>query len=588
MSIIGEISAAAQFAQLGIELFKGCIEAYKFLYTAQHIGSDGDLLDTKLAVQYAKFQSWAARVGLPSNPDTRLNWHPIVLLLGQQLRLWREATDLHGQYQLGPVAEGSTVDEADAPLEVANGTVAGSTTAAIVQQLNEAYLQDRTDPRRRSQSKAIRQRNSPFKKFTWAAVNKTRLEKLVKEITDINSQLVEFLHDIDQRQIGYHLDSLGRMLVSYCDRQDQLETLQHSLPYQAEAISAAARVKRDRLSLGLDQADASEPRRLLPSATRKDGSFRHFNEQKLVEDMHGQYSGWRITRYQSRDIDIVALVEWRRIESNWAPMRSGLKDLALLLTRAKDGAFHSPNCVGYVALEDAKRFGFVYDVSDVADAHEPSSVHSHSLYDLIPSSQEGGQGCRFVPIKHRMRIAFEIAEAVIQLHTVGWLHKGMNSRNVRFIDRKSKPLKAIVAGKPHLVGYVYSRQTSAVNLTELPINSTAGDIYRHPKARGQGRESFQRVFDLYGLACILVELALWERLSDILRRHADDAASSPTELHELCGEPGFTDELEHHLRPEYLEAIGLCLGSHGTNEDDGDDSTYMEAGILDKLRTCTL
>ena len=586
MSILGEISAAAQFAQLGIELFKGCIEAYKFLYTAQHIGSDGDMLDTKLAVQYATFDRWAGRVGLPSNPDTRLNWHPIVLLLGQQLKLWREATELHGRYQLGSATEASAVQEADNQL--VNGSSPESSTAAIVQQLSEVFLQDRTDARRTTQARTIRQRNNPLRKFTWAAVDKTKLEKIVKEITDINSQLVEFLHDVDQRQIGYDLELLGRMLVSHCDRQDQLETFQQSLPYQADAVGAAARLKRDRISLRLDQTAPEGQQRLPPPTPRKDGRFRHFNERKLVKDIHGEYSGWKITRYQSTDIDIVVLVEWRRLDSNWAPMRDGLKDLALLLTRANDDTYHSPRCVGYVALEGAKRFGFVYDVTEVAEAHEPSSVRSHSLFDLFPSAKASDQGCRFVSIRHRMRIAFDIAEAVIQLHTVGWLHKGMNSRNVRFIDQSSKPLKDVVAGKPHLVGYVYSRQTGAVNLTELPISSNEGDIYRHPKARGHSRQSFQRTFDLYGLACILIELALWERLGDILKRYADDASKRQPDLFELYTKADFREELEHNLRPEFSEAIGLCLEPHEANVDDEDDSTFTETDILNKLRDCRL
>jgi hypothetical protein len=298
-----------------------------------------------------------------------------------------------------------------------------------------------------------------------------------------------------------------------------------------------------------------------------------------VIDMETQYQGMRITSYNTT----VVMVEWRTITANWDAVKEYLRDLAMLLSQASDSAFHSLPCAGYVDMQESGRFGFVYDITDFTTGADASSVQTRSLFDLFAE-------CPFVSIVDRMRIACDMAEAVLQLHTAGWLHKGICSENVRFVSAARSTARLIVGSSAYLVGYGYARPdtASAAVMTELPVTATDRDLYRHPNARGQARQSFQMRFDMYGLACVLTELALWKRLEDVLQKYCSwTAQQALPSLNELFGDAGFQDELSFHVGPKYIRAIELCLAtprSSGLGQGGGDGG-LIETGVLDALRS---
>ena len=421
------------------------------------------------------------------------------------------------------------------------------------------------------------------RRFTWALGGKEKLEKIVSEITSLNSQLVEYLNDADQAEFRHEVGTLFRALVSECSATEEVDAVRMAMPPDAPtAILAAARVKKLRLALKLARHGGDKentPEKSDEPSTLIEGC-KHFKWHRLVIGMETQYQGMRIASYNTT----VVMVEWRTITANWDAVREYLRDLAMLLSQASDSAFHSLPCAGYVDMQESGRFGFVYDITAFTTGADASSVQTRSLFDLFTE-------CPFVSVVDRMRIACDMAEAVLQLHTAGWLHKGICSENVHFVAAARSSPRLIVGSSPYLVGYGYARPDtpSAAIMTELPATAANRDLYRHPSARGQARQNFQMRFDMYGLACMLTELALWRRLEDVLQKYYSwTAQQALPSLNGLFGDAGFRDELSFHVGPKYIRAIELCLAtprSSGIGQEGGGGG-LIETGVLDALRSC--
>ena len=91
-----------------------------------------------------------------------------------------------------------------------------------------------------------------------------------------------------------------------------------------------------------------------------------------------------------------------------------------------------------------------------------------------------------------------------------------------FLDIDERNWEQSTALGPYVAGYEYARAWTAVELSDLPPSCPEIDLYRHPRAQGDARPSFQKAFDLYALGCVLLEIALWASLRDILLQAANE------------------------------------------------------------------
>ena len=154
-------------------------------------------------------------------------------------------------------------------------------------------------------------------------------------------------------------------------------------------------------------------------------------------------------------------------------------------------------------------YAYVYEVANLDE--EPSQTNStiRPLLNLFEHQRNPS-------LSYRVQVAVALAETVLQLHTAGWLHKGIRSENVLFLDRDKLCWEIGNSLGPYLAGYDYSRADNPLEMTEDAPQTSNIDVYRHPQAQGAARPSFNKSFDLYALECVLLEIALWKKLQDIL------------------------------------------------------------------------
>jgi serine/threonine protein kinase len=202
---------------------------------------------------------------------------------------------------------------------------------------------------------------------------------------------------------------------------------------------------------------------------------------------------------------------------------------ALLRHSPKPEAFRVPHCLGYFdnarpsdsseadseSEEDSTdaRIGFVFE-KPLGDGVSPDALPV-SLFDLLSS--------RKPRVTDRIRLAHAIANCLLYLHSVNWLHKGLRSHNIVFFpiagDEKGGRSTEIDWSKPYLSGFDFARPARADEMTEIPGHVPTYNLYRHPSTQAFGfgpRESFRKTFDIYSLGVILVELAHWRTVDKIL------------------------------------------------------------------------
>lgn len=306
--------------------------------------------------------------------------------------------------------------------------------------------------------------------------------------------------------------------------------------------------------------------------------------------------------------------------------------VALLSHTPKPTAFRTPQCLGFFDLAEGipadqvevrdMRLGLVFARPDASSKQQSLDAHGSgtidptappvSLRELFDEDRRGGpmsqspsaedanagtkpQRRRLSPppryrrvtpsVTQRVALAHAVANCLLHLHAVNWLHKGLRSRNVLFFRGGDSKSPTIDYSRPYLSGFDFSRPARPDEFTLPPPedDDLEADMYRHPctqvtgyhhglsaappciqsssssgsgsgggtdaapprptqgekapaapgmlspttaVAGGQQRQRFRRSFDIYALGVLLVEIAHWAPVDEVLGVRAGPGVAS--------------------------------------------------------------
>lgn len=596
MSGIEVAASAAGLVSLSLTVFRGCIQAFQFAETASQLGADADIIRCKLEWEQYRLYQWAEQVGLEDRPNHRLNWSLAANILRQMEALLTSSKEWKERYHLDVVELDDNAPERQ-DFANANATARRTGFGAVIAKLKPHYTS--------TSSRIIQESNAPFKKLEWAAIGKEKLTKLVEDISYFNKCLHNLLESSDRNFVSAALGTLLRDIISRSDVSSELdvvkELLQTTSVASSEAVASAASLKKIRLILGLGKSADGGHQSRISSGVKL--TLTYLKPKHLVrEAMHNHPRGREIARYKS---DLV-LIEWRFIKTNLEPKIKGRVDqLAILLGNTKEASFHSFHCIGILPKDSAYQpkneaeicYGLVFSLALPQIAALPSSHPTIlTLSDLYLRSRRPS-------LSERLSIAQALAETLLQLHTTGWLHKGIRPENVLFLDADGHGWESRSAKGPYLAGYEYSRPSNAE--TETVPSQPELELYRHPSAQGPARSNFNKAFDLFALGCVLLEIALWTDLQEIFKSiSAQDPRNGVSEK-QSAARSGKSDWAEINAGKDYLlmkdqkgdpanvafyagdtfwEVILLCLHAPVDNLDDED--LEIQKLIVERLKEC--
>jgi len=225
------------------------------------------------------------------------------------------------------------------------------------------------------------------------------------------------------------------------------------------------------------------------------------------------------------------------------------------------------------------RIGFVFEKPK--DEGVSPDTPPISLFDLLSSSPKPR-------VTDRIRLAHAVANCLLYLHSVNWLHKGLRSHNIVFFPTASKgkngTSKKVDYSKPYLSGFDFARPARADEMTEIPGDVPAYNMYRHPSTQGQGfgpRESFRKSFDIYSLGVVLVELASWKTIDKVLGLEVGRMRTA-MKIRDTLLEESRIQEVGSNMGEMYESATKKCLagGSElGILETDDETSDAVAAKL---------
>ncbi|CAI6340790.1 unnamed protein product [Periconia digitata] len=202
--------------------------------------------------------------------------------------------------------------------------------------------------------------------------------------------------------------------------------------------------------------------------------------------------------------------------------------LSILAKLANDQTFHGTlTCRGYFEDPAQPRFGFVFELpsfvySGISDAQK--SEEELRPVTLLSALQTGSKTLHnpnsiTPPLEDRFRLAFTLGTTFSKIHGDNFVHKDVNSSNI-LMFRKNKRQSAnsralqFALRSPVICSFdLFSEYDIEPTNTMPPLN-----IYRHPedpKFTGDKSKQYGPQFDLYSLGLVLLEVGLWQPLSDL-------------------------------------------------------------------------
>lgn len=409
------------------------------------------------------------------------------------------------------------------------------------------------------------------KRLKWATCSKERYEKLISGLREFNDVLIDLVdseariairkttRETDMTILHLHsrVDDILQLFKALLSEKASFPAVRSSSACQGEEALHAQ--KRELAGLAYFKAvntsiedntslacSGSLIERKRTPATRLQRSDIH-----LLNDLEeGEYR-WEAEYHQSGKPIERVWVEWRAndpiTEAQPALNPSRVDKLVSLLSDTnKPDLLRVPHCIGYFDETGHKensyrrgRLGFVFE------RPSPKSAGPVSLRALIRS--------RTKPVlTERINLAKAIANCLMSLHSVNWLHKGIRSQNVLFFLEDGN---IIDYSNPYISGFGYARPAFREDMTEMVSEDPAVDMYRHPRTHGlgpwEGRPGFKRTFDIYSLGLLLVEIATWQTLETVLGL-GDPSRLSTSDLRDI--QKRMLDEKRH------LESVGANAG----------------------------
>ncbi|KAH8882492.1 kinase-like protein, partial [Thozetella sp. PMI_491] len=256
------------------------------------------------------------------------------------------------------------------------------------------------------------------------------------------------------------------------------------------------------------------------------------------------------------DSDKTVLVDWLEYDENWRSstgkeLFSRVESIARILRDEENATqFHSLRCLGYYHSTSHHSFGLVFDPNLLDNELQPSQPLS--LTKLIEQCRK----LRMRPdLGAKFRLAKALATVVMDWHKVGWVHRRISAFSIIFLGADLDSVLESI-NKPFFLGFQYSRHNVPDAFTTGPPDQPELQDYCHP-AYLENPARHQAEYDYYSLGLVLLEIAYWKRLKDIVSNFIDENQSPENLRNWLIQSP--VAEVHTVMGRVYENAIRTCL-----------------------------
>ena len=363
------------------------------------------------------------------------------------------------------------------------------------------------------------------RRLVWAAVGKHHFEDLLGKLSKCRASLYDWMDDHIQLAILENTRSANLEMLEVrkdiSELRHFLEALtflnrQQSIDGSTDASSSITRVDlegltrfkisneeyiQDRGRIDRETHHVEKDRKQVQSVTMID-EFRV--SAKLVEDPEQSVDVWIEWRAYSRE----------NYEDNDGIIVHGIppsvvgrmRELVSLLRFEQPSELCLPTCLGYFddyeEIEKEQRYGIIY-----ARPYGIGQITQRSLFTLLKNLAQPS-------LTDRIQLSRNITSCLLYLHTVNWIHKDLRSESIIFYKEEGQKF---TFSQPIISGFDHSRPDQEGTVTTSIKLRPRNELYKHPLNQGKvPKEHGCKVFDIYALGLILLEVAYWMPLEKIL------------------------------------------------------------------------
>jgi hypothetical protein len=591
---------------------------FKYFIAAAGMPKDCLGLRTKLQIEYHRLLTWSDAAGLieaeygQELPEVlKADKLVMVAVLTQVKILMEEFATQNGRYEQLKILE--TPAQKQEALET-NVREEFASIAVKYEKSAKKRRHARGTNHLIAMGKNIMDVVTEPKRLRWVVFDEGVFKDLLRQLTEYNN----YLHELMQ---GHHARKLEEMTRSTFVEMVQVRSTVEELKWLVTAsmirgvggvLSAhgdSARERNDdilqslatfkRSSIATDDPKAEKPPQyedIIVSA-RKPYTSINYEEPSSDNPAAGVQLHERcVAKLISSDGHNLeqkhVWIEWKayatrldRKRDRQIPLEQNVRrvtELVTLLQMPKPAEFRIPKCLGYFDDRDdteesdhKPRFGLIFEKPNAYQETPPPVTLLYAISTLECPS-----------LADRIAIAHEVASSLLYLHAVRWLHKGIRPDSIIFF-REASPFKAasyVKYTEPYLTGFEYARPERDGTSTTSGQTSNYYELYRHPSYQGiSAQGNYRKTFDIYSLGILLLEIAAWEPIQDIIgmedyeKRTAVELEAIPKII--LASSSSILKNLEKVMGREYRIAVESCIkGSSALGLDLGDDENDVVVG----------
>ncbi|KAK3360524.1 hypothetical protein B0T25DRAFT_578437 [Lasiosphaeria hispida] len=236
------------------------------------------------------------------------------------------------------------------------------------------------------------------------------------------------------------------------------------------------------------------------------------------------------------------------------------QQLAWLLQATRDHKFNTLPFKGFAPDPSSARYAFLFDYPEGSTEDLPIS-----LYDVMRSDEPHLR----MSLKQRFHVARTVAASIGTFHADNWVHKSIRSHAVQFFFtlKPGATIPVCDFHNPYLTEFESSRPESGQSLfvTAPTVQDIDRDVYLHPD-RYSPPKPFIKVYDIYSLGVVLLEIGLWQTAKQIYekiapqvqQRDGPGTAVSARAMQQAYLQLART-RLDHRMGTAYREAVEHCL-----------------------------
>jgi Prion-inhibition and propagation len=374
---------------------------------------------------------------------------------------------------------------------------------------------------------------------------KDTIETLLKDLEHCTKNLTEIL---DRQQENTARAAHSSRVLANKSNSIVLDSLQRVSSARFPLLSAAASFKHSRLRILNDNGSvALTPRKPFSNLIGCDAPESADSPTRKV----GIY---RSNELQEGSIRVI--VEWKtahkelRLNEQDIP-KQRLSMLATILSLPqKPQILRTLDCLTWTSTITSLglTFGLVYRVPEFA-CPLSSPVTLHQAFDTaLPSLSE------------RFRLAVTLSVSLMEYHSMGWLHKAFNARNILLFENANNKLDF---SQPFIGGFEYSRPDDPIEIS-LPLDGPGRetlDTSQHPEVgrreiSGRNTHRYSRRHDIYSLGVCLLEIGCWRSLNRICL-DSNVTLTRDNSANELMIRA--KQSIPHRMGAYYQQAILSCL-----------------------------